>query len=213
MSHATAALSPRSLAQSASFSHAASTSARARGRRSSVGVVPRASSADAVPSVDVDAAKLMLDRGEHMFIDARTWKEYDRSHITKPVQKTINVPFDVETRDCARWAADAAAKTRPAQRLLIADADGTDVLAMTAALIELGYSNACAVEGGYAAWIAKYTTSGRKQPPKGKWISTGKEALKSGLDLDPNVAAAYEENWGKAPPKYGDEAASRERGA
>jgi hypothetical protein len=22
--------------------------------------------------------------------------------------------------------------------------------------------------------------------------------------LDPNVAAAYEENWGKAPPKHGD---------
>ena len=35
-------------------------------------------------------------------------------------------------------------------------------------------------------------------------MSTGKEALKSGLDLDPTVAAAYEENWGKAPPKLGD---------
>jgi len=40
--------------------------------------------------------------------------------------------------------------------------------------------------------------------PMGKWVSTGKESLKSGLSLDPNVAAAYEENWGKAPPKHGD---------
>ena len=206
MSHATVMFARNALASS---SYAASTSARPRGRRSPTVVVPRASSSDDVPSVDVDSAKLMLDRGQYMFIDARSWKEYDRSHITKPVQKTISVPFDVETRDCERWAAECAAKTRPSMSLLIADADGVDVMCMTAALIKLGYTNALAVEGGYAAWIAKYTTSGRKQPPKGKWISTGKEALKSGLDLDPTVAAAYEENWGKAPPKYGEEVKSR----
>ena len=65
------------------------------------------------------------------------------------------------------------------------------------ALVEAGYMNAVAVEGGYSTWMSKYTPFGRKVPPKGKFVSTGREALKSGLDLDPTVASAYEENWGR----------------
>ena len=43
--------------------------------------------------------------------------------------------------------------------------------------------------------MVKWTPSGRKRPPKGKFVAT-RESLKSGLDLDPEVAATYEENWG-----------------
>jgi hypothetical protein len=45
--------------------------------------------------------------------------------------------------------------------------------------------------------MLKYTTSGRKRMPKGKFVSSGREALKSGLNLDPTVASTYEENWGR----------------
>ena len=69
--------------------------------------------------------------------------------------------------------------------------------ALVDALVEAGYTNAVAVEGGYSTWMSKYTPFGRKVPPKGKFVSTGREALKSGLDLDPTVASAYEENWGR----------------
>lgn len=157
--------------------------------------------------VDIDAGKYMLEREDYLFVDCRSWKEYDRSHITKPPAKTINVPLaqDASVED---WVKAAREKTRPAMKLLIVDADGARVAELVSGLEAAGYTNAVPVAGGYAAWTAKYTTFGRKVPPKGKFVSTGKEALKSGLDLDPNVASAYEENWGRAPPKYGEEAKS-----
>lgn len=163
----------------------------------------KSTSARSSRSLDVDVAKLMLDRDGFTFVDARSAKEYDRAHITKPPNVTMNVPLDVDQSNISTWAEACASRARsPAAKLLVADVDGARVDDMVIALERLGFTNVYAIEGGYANWIAKYTTSGRKQPPKGKWVSTGKEALKSGLDLDPNVSAAYEENWGKPPPKY-----------
>ena len=153
-----------------------------------------------------------MEKEEFLFIDCRSAKDYDRAHITKPPQKTRNIPMDGEgmgERELAAWVKKCAEKTRPSMKLLVADVDGTRAEAMVRALrASGGYANAFAVEGGYNGWTAKYTTFGRKVPPKGRFVSTGKEALKSGLDLDATVAAAYEENWGKAPPKHGDEAAA-----
>ncbi|OUS47611.1 hypothetical protein BE221DRAFT_204836 [Ostreococcus tauri] len=158
-----------------------------------------------VVTVNVDDGKRMLERESYVFVDCRSWKEYDRQHITKPPQQTINVPL--ADGDLAEsWAKRATEKTRPSMKLLIADADGARARELTKALQDQGYANCVAVEGGYEGWTAKYTTFGRPVPPKGRFVSTGKEALKSGLDLDDTVAAAYEENWGKAPPKYGAEA-------
>ena len=157
-----------------------------------------------VVTVNVDDGKRMLERESYVFVDCRSWKEYDRQHITKPPQQTINVPL--ADGDLAEsWAKRATEKTRPSMKLLIADADGARARELTKALQDQGYANCVAVEGGYEGWTAKYTTFGRPVPPKGRFVSTGKEALKSGLDLDDTVAAAYEENWGKAPPKYGAE--------
>lgn len=48
------------------------------------------------------------------------------------------------------------------------------------------------LEGGWEAWLEVYTTTGRPTPPKGKWMSTGTEALKSGLNVG-DVAMTYEE--------------------
>ena len=58
------------------------------------------------------------------------------------------------------------------------------------------------VVGGYDGWMVKWTPSGRKRPPKGKFVATGRESLKSGLDLDPEVAATYEENWGNPEASF-----------
>ena len=38
-----------------------------------------------------------------------------------------------------------------------------------------------------------FSTSGRRKPPPGKWVPTGKEALKSGLVGDGTSAMTYEE--------------------
>ena len=176
---------------------------RHRHRSSRFVVVVRASSSSSsYETVDVDAGKFKLEREDYLFVDCRSFREYDRSHITKPPARTVNVPAADSVED---WVAACREKTRPLMKLLIVDADGSRVDAFASALVDAGYSNVVAVEGGYAAWTAKYTTFGRKVPPKGKFVSTGKEALKSGLDLDDTVAAAYEENWGKEPPKYGQE--------
>lgn len=170
--------------------------------RSSRSVVVVRASSSSYETVDIDAGKLKLEREDYLFVDCRSFREYDRSHITKPPGRTVNVPASERVED---WVAACREKTRPLMKVLIVDADGSRVDAFASALVDAGYSNVVAVEGGYEAWTAKYTTFGRKVPPKGKFVSTGKEALKSGLDLDDTVAAAYEENWGKAPPKYGRE--------
>lgn len=157
-----------------------------------------------VPVVSVEEGKRLLEREQYMFVDCRSWKEYDRSHITKPPQQTINVPLD-EGESASTWVKRATEKTRKSMKLLIVDADGARARELTMALMDAGYTSCVAVDGGYVTWTSKFTTFGRPVPPKGRFVSTGKEALKSGLDLDDVVAAAYEENWGKEPPKYGAE--------
>lgn len=37
-----------------------------------------------------------------------------------------------------------------------------------------------------------WSPSGKRRPPPGRWVSTGKEALKSGLNI-PGVAESYDE--------------------
>eukprot|EP00955_Chlamydomonas_euryale_P030861 324653-Chlamydomonas_euryale.AAC.3 len=48
------------------------------------------------------------------------------------------------------------------------------------------------MEAGYAGWGEVWTPSGKRRPPPGRWVSTGKEALKSGLNI-PGVAESYDE--------------------
>ena len=158
----------------------------------------------------VDECKELLDRGGYKMLDIRPWKAYDREHLTKPPQCTINAPLMDGDDPSVLLAKCENQGLRPAAKLLVADFDGERVQAAADALHAAGYENVVAVEGGYNGWRKVFTTCGRRRPPQGKWVSTGAggESLKSGLTLDPNVAAAYEENWGKPPPKHGEKGES-----
>ena len=149
----------------------------------------------------VEEAKTLLERDGYKMLDVRDWKSYDKEHLTKPPQCTANVPLG-DGDDLASFVARVRdGGFRDGAKLLVADAAGPGGVAAADALADAGFANVVGVEGGYDGWRAVFTTCGRRRPPQGKWISTGKggESLKSGLTLDPNVASAYEENWGKAP--------------
>ena len=135
----------------------------------------------------------------------RSEKAYDKEHIVKPPRQTVNVPY-VEGEDTfesftskvtTKYANPGSAK------LLMVDADGTKGIEVARKMREeLGYEHVFGVSGGYDGWMAKWTPSGRKRPPKGRFVSTGRESLKSGLDLNPEVAATYEENWGNPEASF-----------
>ena len=70
---------------------------------------------------------------------------------------------------------------------------GPDSAQAAEALAAAGFSGALSrVEGGYAGYAAVISPSGKRRPPAGRWISSGKEALKSGLNI-PGVAESYDE--------------------
>ena len=156
-------------------------------------------------SKDIDAATLLMERQQVTFIDMRSAKAYDKEHIVKPPRQTVNVPY-VEGEDTlesftskvtTKYANPGSAK------LLMVDADGTKGIEVARKMREeLGYEHVFGVNGGYDGWMAKWTPSGRKRPPKGRFVSTGRESLKSGLDLNPEVAATYEENWGNPDASF-----------
>jgi rhodanese-related sulfurtransferase len=152
----------------------------------------------------VEEAKTLLERDGYKMLDVRDWKSYDKEHLTKPPQCTANVPLG-DGEDLASFVARVReGGFRDGAKLLVADAAGPGGVAAADALAAAGFERVVGVEGGYDGWRAVFTTCGRRRPPQGKWISTGKggESLKSGLTLDPNVASAYEENWGKPPPVH-----------
>ena len=199
-------------AASARVAPAASLRGSAFGRKLSKSTASRVSRRRAVsvtagaPMKTVDEAKELLDRQGYKMLDIRPFKAYDREHLTKPPQCTVNCPVADGDDPSALAAKCESMGLRPGAKLLVADFDGDTVQAAADALFAAGYVDVVAVEGGYNGWRRVFTTCGRRRPPQGKWISTGAggESLKSGLTLDPNVAAAYEENWGKEPPKHGE---------
>ena len=155
--------------------------------------------------VTVDEGKVMLDRDGYKMLDIRPFKAYDREHLTKPPQCTANVALAPGTLPDAKFVAAVESQGFPkGAKLLVTDFDGEICQQAADMLHDAGFTAVVAVQGGYNGWRKVFTTCGRRRPPQGKWVSTGKEALKSGLTLDPNVAAAYEENWGKEPPKHGE---------
>ena len=144
-----------------------------------------------IMTVDVAKGKMLLDSTRYKFLDLRDAKAYDMEHLTKPARCSVSVPF--VTDRAAFIAAARKAVASMGTPLLVADAAGAGE-AMTAAqwLGDAGYQEVLVVQGGYTGWRERYTTSGRNTPPKGRWVSTGTEALKSGLNVG-NVAASYEE--------------------
>ncbi|EFN52770.1 hypothetical protein CHLNCDRAFT_54198 [Chlorella variabilis] len=117
--------------------------------------------------------------------------EYEESHITKPPRKSLNMPFAVGQEDGAAFVAQMCG-------------DGVQGSAEAAALLEAaGYSGVAQMEGGYVGYTQVWSPSGKRRPPAGRWVSTGKEALKSGLDLR-DVAMAYEEGGNMKVARYAE---------
>ena len=155
--------------------------------------------------MDIDPAKLCMERQAFVFVDMRTVKEYENEHIVKPPRQTVNLPFIPEKDTIASYAEKIREKYKhpTTAKLLLVDADGTIGIEVATELREkFGYESVYGVVGGYDGWMVKWTPSGRKRPPKGKFVATGRESLKSGLDLDPEVAATYEENWGNPEASF-----------
>lgn len=145
--------------------------------------------------LECEAAKALLDTKACMFVDMRSEKAYDYEHITKPPRMTVNIPYqggDIE--DYASLIQRRYSNTNTG--LLLVCEHGDIGIATAGTLQGKGYTNVYGVEGGYQGWMQKFTTSGRRRIG-GKFVSSGKEALKSGLNLDSEVASTYEENWGR----------------
>jgi hypothetical protein len=50
-------------------------------------------SAAMAPSLPNEEAKILLERDGYKMLDVRSWKAYDREHLTKPPQCTANMPL------------------------------------------------------------------------------------------------------------------------
>ena len=194
----------------ASLTGAARTSSSARRRMKAARAVDvvRASSDESFVSFfekDIDPAKLLMERQQFVFVDVRPEKMYENEHIVKPPRQTVNVPYD-DGEDSIEQFTDKLRekhKNPSSAKLLLACADGTIACRVAEKMQkEFGYAQVFGVKGGYDGWMVKWTPSGRKRPPKGKFVATGRESLKSGLDLDPEVAATYEENWGNPEASF-----------
>jgi len=132
---------------------------------------------------------VLLERQGWKFLDLRDERSYDNEHLTKPAQCSQNVPLPEDVAALAQ--ACESARLSKAVPWLVADQDGSRSTEAAAALIDAGWE-AVAVVGGYSGWREVWTTSGRRVPPKGRWVATGKEALKSGLNVG-GAALSYEE--------------------
>ncbi|KAG2451672.1 hypothetical protein HYH02_003452 [Chlamydomonas schloesseri] len=149
--------------------------------------------------VDVEEGKKLLDQGGYKFLDLRPRAEYEREHLTKPPRASVNVPHHPEADFAARVAGQLPAR---ATKMLVVCSDGGEASRRAVQQLEAaGYQEAVMVEGGYAAWTKVFTTSGRRRPPPGRWVSSGREALKSGLNI-PGVAESYDEGGNLVNARY-----------
>ncbi|PRW33121.1 voltage-gated potassium channel [Chlorella sorokiniana] len=165
------------------------TALRQRQRQRVAGVCRAAA---AGPPVDVETARKLLD-GPTMVLDIRPAAEYEDGRITKPPRRTVGMPFAAGQDGGAFVAQVAAQLPSRAARIIVMCSDGGQASAEAAALLAAaGYESVAQMEGGYQAYCQVWGPSGKRRPPAGRWVSTGKEALKSGLNI-PGVAESYDE--------------------
>ena len=146
------------------------------------------------PWVDCHAGKLLLERDGFVALDVRTTREFDKEHLVKPVKTCFSAPYAGVAPDAFAAKAEKALGRNKSRGVLVITAEGGEEAASAAAAVRAaGYAGARPVTGGYAEWRKHYTASGRATPPPGRWVSTGKEALKSGLGVEGDPAASYEE--------------------
>jgi len=164
--------------------------------------------------------------GKARLVDVRDWKSWDREHLTRPARVCLNAPFsashasddalvDALVSACKRGGAVPSDGTVA----IVCDADGASGAqeAAAAALIGRGWREETVrtLAGGWEAdnggWKRELTASGRRRPPAGRWVPTGNEALKSGLNCG-DAAASYEEGGNAATARYNRKAMEGERG-
>ncbi|GAX83278.1 hypothetical protein CEUSTIGMA_g10704.t1 [Chlamydomonas eustigma] len=153
-----------------------------------------------VPTVDAVEARRLIDREGYLVLDVRSTKAYDNSHITKPTQITINLPFELGNFK----ASSSNQKQFPPKgsKLLVMCEDGGEASHLAILnLLNAGYNNLVQVQGGYQGWTNVWSPSGKRRPPPGRWVSTGTEALKSGLNI-PGVAESYDEGGNLTKARY-----------
>ncbi|KAL4440077.1 hypothetical protein ABPG75_003078 [Micractinium tetrahymenae] len=168
-----------------------------------------AASASAAAVVDVETARKLLD-GLTMVVDIRPEREYEEGRITKPARRTVSVPYAAGS-DAAAFVARVAAKfpSRAAELIVMCGDGGRDSAEAAATLANAGYTEVLQMEGGYAGYSAVWSPSGKRRPPAGRWVSTGKEALKSGLNI-PGVAESYDEGGNLAQARWAEGLSSGE---
>lgn len=111
--------------------------------------------------VDVDKARLMLEREGYALLDMRSSKAFNKKHIVKPAKCTVNVP-------CTRYPGEVfvdgvgSSGLAKSSKILVLDHSGTINRAAADTLAKAGYTNVKALEGGFEGWMARLTSSGRK---------------------------------------------------
>lgn len=153
----------------------------------------------------------MIEKDGYKVLDVRSVKAYDESHITKPALSSFNVPLHAASskEHNPHFVTQVASKfpSKSAKLIVMCESGSVSSDQAVKLLQEAAYVEVWKLEGGYAAWTEVWTPSGKRRPPPGRWVSTGKEALKSGLNI-PGVAESYDEGgnlvtarWAKGLPE------------
>ena len=137
--------------------------------------------------VEAEEAKKLLEREGHFILDIRSAREYDMQHITKPTRVSVNWPLsDIEG---LRGPPVGVSQRTP---LIVMDGEGgADAERAVDILTQGQFEKVLKLKGGYIGWSQVWSPSG-KRVVSGRWVSTGKEALKSGLTV-PGAAESYTE--------------------
>lgn len=151
----------------------------------------------------------LLQREGWKVLDVRPPRDVEAARITKPARVTVAVPWSGDGSADAFAAAVRRELPSASARLLVMDADGgaaaDGALAALRGAGGLGGGGAAAtakkLAGGYAGWTAVWTPSGKRRPPPGRWVPTGKEALKAATNI-PGAAESYEEGGNLAAARY-----------
>ncbi|GBF96593.1 hypothetical protein Rsub_09339 [Raphidocelis subcapitata] len=154
----------------------------------------------------------LLQREGWKVLDIREARAYEDGRITKPARCSFNAPWGGDAGAVAAKAASLLPNPGAAKLLVMAADGGGDgaaaAAAAAAALAAKGFGSVAVLEGGYAAWTQIWSPSGKRRPPAGRWVPTGKEALKAGTNLE-GVAESYDEGGNLAKSRYAAEAAKR----
>ncbi|KAB1207504.1 Rhodanese-like domain-containing protein 19, mitochondrial [Morella rubra] len=106
-----------------------------------------------VNTVDVHAAKDLLDSAGYRYLDVRTVEEFNKSHVGN----ALNVPymfFSQEGRvNNHEFLAQVAAICQKEHHLVVGCNSGGRSLRACVDLLNAGYENVTNMGGGYSAWV------------------------------------------------------------